>query len=151
MDHWEYQHTVMTRACRKDAWAYCTNFDNAARMEPGVERIELDGPFASGTTGRTVTLAYTQSWELQDVVWEEQYTILGRTPDGGFMRFTWTFEEMEAGTRLTQLIRAGGEQLEAHRDALHQMEEGVVPSMSKLVQALDALANTTENDDPDPG
>jgi hypothetical protein len=38
------------------------------RLEPGVERIELDGPFATGTTGRTVAPDFTREWRLSDVV-----------------------------------------------------------------------------------
>ena len=36
-----------------DAWAFWSDLRNHMRLEPGVERIELDGPFATGTTGRT--------------------------------------------------------------------------------------------------
>ena len=42
------------RARRADAGAYWSDLRNHVRFEPGVERIELDGPFATGPTGRTV-------------------------------------------------------------------------------------------------
>jgi hypothetical protein len=32
---------------------FWSDLRNHMRLEPGVERIELDGPFATGTTGRT--------------------------------------------------------------------------------------------------
>ena len=40
------------RARRADAGAYWSDLRNHVRFEPGVERIELDGP--TGPTGRTV-------------------------------------------------------------------------------------------------
>ena len=38
------------RARCADAWAYWSDLRNHVRFEPGVERIELDGPFATGRT-----------------------------------------------------------------------------------------------------
>lgn len=48
---WEFKHSIYTEANRMDAWAYWSDTDNNAKMEPGVKRIELDGPFETGTTG----------------------------------------------------------------------------------------------------
>jgi hypothetical protein len=59
---WSFEHTVATRAARADAWAYWSDLRNHMRLEPGVERIELDGPFVTGTTGRTVALGLTSDW-----------------------------------------------------------------------------------------
>ena len=62
MGEWSFEHTVATRAARADAWAYWSDLRNHMRLEPGVERIELDGPFVTGTTGRTVALGLTSDW-----------------------------------------------------------------------------------------
>jgi hypothetical protein len=69
----------------------------------GFERIELDGPFATGTTGRsTITAGYTQEWQLTDVVRGRRFVITGGTPDGaGLLSFAWEFEDEGAGTRMT--------------------------------------------------
>ncbi len=64
MADWEFEHSIYTEAKRKDAWDYWSNMDNHAKMEPGVVRIEVDGPFETGTTARTVTKDHTQELEL---------------------------------------------------------------------------------------
>lgn len=47
----EFAHSIFTVANRMDAWAYWSDLCN--HTEPGVKRIELDGPFEKGATGRT--------------------------------------------------------------------------------------------------
>ena len=91
--------------------------DNHAKMEPDVERIELDGPFESGTTGRTITKSYLQELELSEVSEGKHFTIVGKTPDGmGFLSFAWSFEDEGERTQMTQKIEAEGPQVEGYLD-----------------------------------
>ena len=46
MGEWSFEHTIFTNARRRIAWAYWSDLRNHAEMEPGVEKIELDGPCA---------------------------------------------------------------------------------------------------------
>ena len=58
----------------------------------------LDGPFATGTTGRTVASRSTSEWRLNDVVPERRFAITGVTPDGrGALSFVWEFEDDVSG------------------------------------------------------
>jgi hypothetical protein len=43
MSSWACEHSIYTRAGRAAAWKYWSDLNNHARMEPGVERTELDG------------------------------------------------------------------------------------------------------------
>jgi Polyketide cyclase / dehydrase and lipid transport len=79
MGEWSFEHAVTTRASRTDAWAYWSDMCNHMRLEPGIERIELDGPFATGTTGRTVALGITSEWRLSDVVPQRHFATTGVT------------------------------------------------------------------------
>ena len=73
MGEWSFEHAITTRAPRADAWAFWSDMRNHMRLEPGVDRIELDCPFVTGTTGRTVAPGFTHEWRLSDVVPERRF------------------------------------------------------------------------------
>ncbi len=111
-------------------------------MEPGVERIELDGSFISGTKGRTITKDHTQEWVLSKVVEKEQFVLTGQTPHQDMeLSFRWEFEDIGTGTQLTQHIKAKGPNIERYQDIFKGMEESTPPQMAKLATKLDGLAN----------
>jgi len=146
MAGWEFQHSVYTNAKRNDVWNYWSNMDNHARMEPGIDRIELDGPFETGTTGRTVTKYYTLEFELAEVSVGNHFTTIGRTPDKlGFLSFTWSFESEGRGARMTQKIEAKGPQVGVYLDEFRKMEKAAVIGMARLVEELDRLTKTGQN------
>jgi len=141
MTEWQFEHSLFTIANRNDAWAYWSDMRNHATMEPGVERIELDGPFTTGTTGRTIAKDFTQEWELVDVVDGRCFTVIGWTPDGqGSLSFTWEFEDEGGGTRMTYRIRATGPEVGAHLEEFRAMEVRAPEGMADLAAALDRLA-----------
>lgn len=140
MAEWEFEHSIYTKASRGNAWDFWTSF-KYHEMDPGVESIELDGPFETGTTGRTVTGDYTQEWELTDVIERKRVVITGRTPDGeGSLIFDWRFNDEGDGTRLTQRIRATGSMVEDFPEELHLMEESVPGAMARLAEELNRLS-----------
>src|SRR5690348_11844295 len=49
---WRFEHSVHCAVPVNFAWKFWTDVDNW-RLDPDVEAIELDGPFALGTHGRT--------------------------------------------------------------------------------------------------
>jgi Polyketide cyclase / dehydrase and lipid transport len=142
MGTWEFQQSGFTIANRKDVWVYWSDFRNHAKMEPAVERIELDGPFASGTKGRTVAKDFTQEWEVAEVVDGRHFVITGLTPDGaGSLSFAWEFEDEGTGTRMTHRITATGPAVEEHIETFRQMEVGARKDMARLASELDRLAS----------
>jgi hypothetical protein len=141
MAEWVFEHSIYTIARRRDAWAYWSDLRNHASMEPGIERIELDGPFATGTTGRTITTDYVQEWKLTEVIDGRRFVVTGLTPDGtGALSFAWAFEDEGRGTRMTHRVSATGPQVEEHLEALLQMEAGAPVGMARLAAVLDRFA-----------
>lgn len=148
MADWEFEHSIYTEANRKDAWNYWSDVENHGKMEPGVESIELDGPFTSGTTGRTITSDYTQEWVLTTVVEGKRWVITGYTPDGnGTLSFEWKFEDVGEGTRMTQCIKATGSLVEQYPDEIQQMEANAPKAMEQLAKELNRLAEEEWNND----
>ena len=141
MNEWSFEHSIYTNARRDDAWAFWSDMRNLANMEPGIERIELDGPFETGTTGRTITKEFAQEWELTDVVEQRRWIITGYTADGaGSLSFAWEFADEGPGTRMTQTIRATGPGVQDQMEELRHMELNAPKGMVRLAEVLDGLA-----------
>jgi hypothetical protein len=141
MADWEFKHSIFTVTNRKKAWDFWADMSNHAKMEPGIKRIELDGPFASGTKGRTIIGEFTQEWKLTEVSEGKRFVITGITPDGeGRLSFAWDFEDDGSGTRITQQISAYGPQVEEYLDVLREMGDNTPKVMSRLVAKLNRLA-----------
>ena len=140
MADWEYKHSIHTKARRDVAWDYMSNMQNHAK-EPGIKRIEFDGPFVNGAKGRTVMEDYTQAWELAEVMEGRRFVIIGWTPEGGgSLSFAWDFEDEGIGTRMTQRICAMGSHVEEHIAEFRQMEINAPKAMAQLALDLDQLA-----------
>lgn len=138
---WDFEYSINTRASRKTAWDFLSDMSNQVRMEPGIENIELDGAFATGTKGRTITKASTQEWELSEVVEEKRFTITGHTENGDMtLSFSWEFRDKGTGAHLTQHIRATGPQLANYMETFKGMEEHVPKRMAVLKEELDGPA-----------
>ena len=143
MSDWKITNSLFTQSKRPAVWIFMTDMSNQVRMESAVKAIELDGPFESGTRGRTIMEAYTQEWILEDVVKQKQFTIVGQTEGQDFsLSFCWQMEDEEAGTRLTQIISAKGADLENFREILSGMEEHVPKRLAQLAEELDTLTES---------
>jgi len=142
MAQWKCEHSIWTRARRDLAWTYWTDLSNHVKLEqPIVQRIELDGPFASGTTGRTVTAEFSQEWELAGVREREQFGIVGYTPDGsGSLTFSWRFEDEADGTRITYWIVASGPDVDEQLAIFQGMGDRMPEALAVLGAQLDELA-----------
>ncbi|MCP2337811.1 SRPBCC family protein [Actinomadura rupiterrae] len=47
---WEYEYSVETTASREELWRHWTDMENWPRWNEGIVTIEVDDPFAVGTT-----------------------------------------------------------------------------------------------------
>src|SRR5215210_2032718 len=140
MDNWEFEHSIFTEADRQTAWNFWSDMSNHAKIEQGIE-IELDGPFVSGTTGRTIAGEFTQEWKLAEVIEGKRFVITGITSDGsGKLSFAWSFENEGSGTRMTHQISASGSRMDEYLDELRQMAVDAPKSMLRLAAELDRLA-----------
>ncbi len=135
---WEFKQSFFTSVSRRTAWEFWSNMQNHAEMEH--VKIELDGPFQTGTQGRTITSNLRQEWELNDVVPQKRFVITGR--ESGFeLSFAWDFEDEGTGTRMTQTISANGPDTEMKKWAstLRQMETNAPKGIEKLAAELERL------------
>ena len=145
MGEWRCEQTAVTQASRMTVWTFWTNMDNHVELEDGVNEIELDGPFVTGTKGRTTTTEFQQEWELVDVVVGERFGLLGYTPDRkGTLTFSWELSEEGDGTRIRYRIEAQGPDVEAYGDVFRQLEINAPKGLETLVAALDDLARPAE-------
>ena len=123
---WEFKQSFFTSVSRRTAWEFWSDMQNHAEMEH--VKIELEGPFQTGTQGRTITSNLRQEWELNDVVPQKRFVITGR--ESGFeLSFAWDFEdEGDARTAVadTELIY------------------GVTPNLSLTVEVPQVLRRHTE-------
>ena len=141
MVEWKCEQSAVTEAARATVWSYWTNMDNHAELEAGVKKIEVDGPFVTGTTGRTTTAEFQQEWELSDVVEGERFGLKGYTPDRkGTLTFSWELEDEGGGTRINYRIEAQGPDVDQYGAVFHQLEINAPKGLAVLVAALDDLA-----------
>jgi carbon monoxide dehydrogenase subunit G len=141
MGEWRCEQTAVTMADRATVWAFWTNMDNHVELEDGVESIELDGPFVTGTTGRTRHADFEQEWELSDVVEGVGFGVKGYTPDRrGTLTFSWKLEDEGPGTRIEYRIEAQGPDVDQYVEVFRQLEINAPEGLSGLVAALDDLA-----------
>jgi uncharacterized protein YndB with AHSA1/START domain len=95
---WEYEYSVDTAAAPDAVWRYWSNLTTWPQWNDGIEKIEIDGPFAVGTTfqmtppgGNSITL------RLVDIVPGELFT--DEMDAGDFtVRTVHRMEQTAAGT-----------------------------------------------------
>ena len=135
---WEFKQSLFTNLSRSRAWAFWSDMQNHARLE--AVTIELDGPFHSGTKGRTITQNSRQEWWLDDVIHEKRFVVTGEEA-GVQLSFAWEFDDEGTGTRMTQVIRATGpaSEMKKWHDTLRQMEVNAPKGLEKLANELNSL------------
>ena len=136
-----FQHSVISPVKREVAWRFWSNVENWARVDPGVEFVKLDGPFAAGTKGTTKPVGQGPTeWQLIEVDPERRATIDITLP-GAVVRFQWVFAETsDGGTRMTQTISVTGERAEEYRQGMTGLEENVPAGMQRIADAITSSA-----------
>ena len=144
--NWEFQYAVVARVPPRAAWRYWTDVRHWA-SDPGVEWVEIDGPFRKGTKGRTKRPGHEPvEWELTDVRHGRRAVIEMPMPDAD-ARFTWRFEPHEEGrsTRLVQHVRLAGPDVATYAaDALDMLAQGIREGMRRLAGAIERAADPAE-------
>jgi Polyketide cyclase / dehydrase and lipid transport len=137
---WSYEHSVDTVAKAETVFEILRDVSRWPEWNPGVERIDLDGSFASGTTGVMVipdqgSLSFRLAWVGEGRGFEDETEI----PDAGVVvRVRHFLEPLAAGgTRIT--YRATVEGLAA--DALGpQIGPAVTADFPEVMAGLAARA-----------
>ncbi len=68
MTMWKFEHSVECKVTRDFAWQIWTNVGNWPAVDPSVEAVKLDGPFAAGTKGTTKSRSLDSvNWQITEV------------------------------------------------------------------------------------
>ncbi|MBJ7595860.1 MAG: SRPBCC family protein [Candidatus Dormibacteraeota bacterium] len=101
---WTYEHSVETQADADAVFALFSDVSRWPQWNSGVERMELDGPFAAGTGG-TMTIPGGETMASKLIWVEEGHGFEDETavPDAGVVvRVRHTLEAVDGGgTRIT--------------------------------------------------
>ena len=136
---WVFEHSVDCAASPGAAWAFWTDVRNWA-IDADVDRIEIDGPFAAGTRGRTLSKSSGRiEWQLAEVA--PGHAVIIMPVDGAAARCVWTFEEIETGVRMTQRMSLEGPKAAGYAATFGPMLEAGVPGGMKALSAAIEKAN----------
>ena len=136
---WSFEHSVECNAPVEVAWAYWTDVQNW-RLDADVESIEIDGPFAAGTRGRTHSKSSgLVEWRIVEA--SPGRAIIEFPLPGAVGRFHWRFEDAEGRTRMTQRCWLEGEQAASYAGAAGAaFEAGIPAGMRKLADSIEKAA-----------
>lgn len=145
-DDWSFEHFVECRATRDFAWNFWSDVSNWAVVDPGVEWVRIDGPFAAGAKGVTKPGdSDLIEWTLADVQPGSSALVEIVLP-GAIARFNWKFDDSaQSGTKLIQRVTIEGEQAGNYAEGLKSLEQGIPSGMQKLADAIDKAAGSTQS------
>jgi hypothetical protein len=132
-----FTHSVECHVEREFAWRFWADVRNWEAVDPAVDAVSLEGPFAAGTWGETRTSGgETVGWRLAEV-FEGDGAVVEMSLSGALLKFAWTFEETgEGGTRITQLVTLEGERAGDYAEGMKMLEHGIPEGMRKLCEAM---------------
>ena len=135
---WKFEHSVECEVSRGFAWRFWTNVDNWAAVDPSLESVKLNGPFAAGTKGTTKPCdLHPIDWQLTEVQDRTSAVIEVPVP-GAIFRFLWRFEDSPSGgARITQQVRIEGEQADHYVGRMGpEFEKGIPQGMRRLAEEM---------------
>ena len=143
MKNWTFEYSVTVAASRENAWAFWSNVDNWAVIDPAVEWARVDGDFKTGALGETKPVgAPANAWRLA-MVDPERRAVIELLVPGVEVRFSWSFEDDADGTALlTQFVEVSGDTVERYPEQLTLLAEGIPSGMHKLATAIELAAIT---------
>lgn len=141
MAAWSFEHFVDTKAGREAAWRFWSDVTNWAEVDPAIDWVRADGPFAAGTTGVTKPVGQEEiHWRLAQVEAGEK-AVVEILMAGATLRFTMRFEEKPGGgTRMTQTATLDGERAAEYIAAAEELNYGMPAGMTRLAAAIDRSA-----------
>lgn len=136
---WSFEHSVDCPVPVSFAWQFWTTVDNW-RLDSDVESVELEGPFAAGSRGATVSRRSGRvEWRIAAV---EGTSAVIEIPAGNAVgRFQWSFTDLGGRARITQRMSVAGEGAESLGAQIGPMFEANIPAgMQKLCEAMTAAS-----------
>jgi uncharacterized protein YndB with AHSA1/START domain len=132
-----FTHSVECPVGREFAWAFWSDVENWARVDPSVDSVKLDGPFVAGARGETRPRGGEMvEWTIAEVS-EGRGAVVEINLSGALLKFAWTFEETEGGgARMTQRVTLEGERAGDYAEGMRELERGIPVGMCKLAEAM---------------
>jgi hypothetical protein len=107
-----FEYGIECPVAREFAWRFWSNVSNWA-LDSDVESVELNGSFASGSHGVTISRSSGRiEWKLGNVQPEKGAVVEISVP-GANAQFEMLFEDSGNATRITQRVRIEGENAQA--------------------------------------
>jgi hypothetical protein len=134
---YEIEHIIECPVSRDFAWQFWSNIENWAAVDPAVESVKLNGPFAAGTKGTTKPRGSSPTeWELIEVQ-KDKSAVIELSVPGAVLRFLWVFESTTSGrTLITQRVMLEGERADDYVAEMRGLEKGIPEGMRSLVQGM---------------
>jgi len=133
---WQREHSVEAEVSPSFAWNWRTDITT---WDDPPAQFQLDGPFASGSSGSTrLPGREPLLWHIRDVRAGAAFTI--EMPlDGAVMSFEWVFDAVSSHrTRLTQRILLWGDNANAYvREVQDSFGATLADGMKRLADALE--------------
>jgi hypothetical protein len=137
---WSFEHSVVCPVSLAVAWQFWTTVDNW-RLDADVESVQLDGPFAAGARGTTVSRRSGRiEWRIAAV---EGTSAVIEIPAGNAVgQFRWSFTDLGGRTRITQVVSLAGEGAAALAEQFAAAFEANLPAgMEKLCESMAAASS----------
>jgi len=134
---WHFEFSVECAVTKDFAWSFWTDVSNWS-LDADVESVSLDGEFAAGTCGHTVSRsAGPIGWRIAEA--QTGRAVLEFPAPGAVATFVWTFENSPSGTKISQAASLSGPEAPRYAETFGRMlEEGIPAGMRKLREAIEA-------------
>ena len=132
---WAFEHSIVCAVHPEFAWRFWTTVGNWA-LDGDVESVELEGPFAAGTRGITMSKSSGRiDWRIAELRAGE--AVIEFPLPRAVGRFRWVFEAVAEGTRITQRCTIEGEEAGTYAQSVGPaLEAGVPDGMQKLCTSM---------------
>jgi hypothetical protein len=135
---WSFEHSVQTPVSRAFAWQFWTNVANWPVVDPSVESVQLNGPFAAGTSGTTKPRGLDLvEWHIREVQ-DGHRAVIEIPAPGVVFKCVWLFADApNGGTRITQQASLEGELTADFEQTFGpQLENGMPQAMGRLIEEM---------------
>ena len=133
------EHSVDCGVPVEFAWKFWTDVSNW-RLDPDVESVQIDGPFAAGARGVTNSKSSGRvEWRIAEA--QNLRAVIEFPLPNAAGRFLWTFEEVGGHTRMTQRCTFEGAEAERYVTLIGPgLRDGIPAGMQKLCGAIERAA-----------
>ena len=140
---WQFEFSLECAVPRDFAWSFWTDVKNWA-LDADVHSVTLDGEFAAGSRGHTVSRSSGPiDWQIAEVK-PGRRAVLEFPAPGAVATFIWTFSDSANGTKISQEANLAGPEAQGYADSFGKiLEEGIPAGMRKLCEAMEASKAAT--------